>query len=48
MMSSENLAIVFAPTLMRSPDATASLMAVKLEQTVTELIVSHQKELFSR
>ncbi|GAB1608549.1 N-chimaerin-like isoform X2 [Argonauta hians] len=45
MMSPENLAIVFAPTLMRSPDATASLMAVKLEQTVTELILSNQKEL---
>ncbi|GFO07892.1 beta-chimaerin [Plakobranchus ocellatus] len=45
-LRSENLAIVFAPTLMRSDDANpmASLMAAKFEQKLMEVIlVNHTK-----
>ncbi|XP_060569003.1 N-chimaerin-like [Ruditapes philippinarum] len=48
MMTSENLAIVFAPTLMRSPDSDPmlSLMSVGAEQKSVELLISQNKELF--
>ncbi|KAL4228547.1 N-chimaerin [Mactra antiquata] len=48
MMTSENLAIVFAPTLMRSPDSDPmlSLMSVGAEQQSIEILISHSKELF--
>ncbi|KAH3877943.1 N-chimaerin-like isoform X2 [Dreissena polymorpha] len=48
MMSSENLAIVFAPTLMRSPDTDPmlNLMSVGAEQTATGILLSCSKELF--
>ena len=47
MMSHENLAIVFAPTLMRSDDTDpmASLMAAKFEQKVTEVILMNHTKL---
>jgi len=48
MMTSENLAIVFAPTLMRSPDSDPmlNLMSVGTEQKSVELLISQAKELF--
>jgi hypothetical protein len=50
MMSSENLAIVFAPTLMRSDDADpmASLMAAKFEQKVMEVILCNHMKLLGK
>lgn len=50
MMSSENLAIVFAPTLMRSDDADpmASLMAAKFEQKVMEVILINHIKLLGK
>ncbi|XP_033733399.1 N-chimaerin-like isoform X1 [Pecten maximus] len=50
MMGSDNLAIVFAPTLMRSPDTNPmiSLMAAQFEQKCVELLLVHYRELFSR
>ncbi|GFS11788.1 N-chimaerin-like [Elysia marginata] len=50
MMSSENLAIVFAPTLMRSDDADpmASLMAAKFEQKLMEAILVNHTKLLGR
>lgn len=47
MMNPENLAIVFAPTLMRCPelDPMASLMAAKFEHKAMDIILEHQKEL---
>ncbi|BFZ22571.1 hypothetical protein BsWGS_25610 [Bradybaena similaris] len=50
MMSAENLAIVFAPTLMRSddPDPMASLIAAKFEQKVMEVIVSNHIKLLGK
>ena len=43
MMSSENLAIVFAPTLLRSPetDPLSGLTAVKFERELVELLIEH-------
>ena len=48
MMGPENLAIVFAPTVMRSPDSDPmmSLLAVGKEQKSTELLITHYKDLF--
>lgn len=48
MMGAENLAIVFAPTVMRSPDSDpmTSLMSVGKEQKSMELLISHYKDLF--
>lgn len=48
MMTSENLAIVFAPTLMRSPDSDPmlNLMSVGAEQKSVELLISCARELF--
>lgn len=50
MMSSENLSIVFAPTLMRPFESNpiVSLMAAKFEQKVIEFILVHQREIFGR
>ncbi|XP_041371840.1 N-chimaerin-like isoform X2 [Gigantopelta aegis] len=50
MMSAENLAIVFAPTLMRplETDPMISLLAAKFEQKVIELMLLNYKELFSK
>jgi len=48
MMSAENLAIVFAPTLLRSPetDPLISLSAVKYERELIELLILHHSVLF--
>ena len=48
MMSAENLAIVFAPTLLRSPetDPLSSLTAVKYERELIEFLVIHNGILF--
>lgn len=48
MMGAENLAIVFAPTVMRSPDSDpmASLLSVGKEQKSMELLIVYYKELF--
>ena len=48
MMSAENMAIVFAPTLLRSPetDPLISLSVVKYERELIELLVLHDNILF--
>jgi len=48
MMSAENLAIVFAPTLLRSPetDPLSSLTAVKFERELIEFLIIHNTILF--
>ncbi|XP_074652325.1 N-chimaerin-like isoform X3 [Tubulanus polymorphus] len=48
MMSFENLAIVFAPTLLRSPstDPLAGLTYAKFERSLIELMIAHQDILF--
>ncbi|KAK2181210.1 hypothetical protein NP493_406g00006 [Ridgeia piscesae] len=48
MMSPENLATVFAPTILRSPetDPLTSLTAVKYERELVDLIIIHQNILF--
>lgn len=48
MMTSENLAIVFGPTLMRSPDSDPmlNLMSVGAEQKSVELLISQARDLF--
>ena len=48
MMGPENLAIVFAPTVMRSPDSDPmmSLLSVGKEQKSMELLITHYKDLF--
>ena len=48
MMSAENMAIVFAPTLLRSPetDPLISLSVVKYERELIELLVLHHNILF--
>ncbi|CAG5128689.1 unnamed protein product [Candidula unifasciata] len=50
MMPAENLAIVFAPTLMRSddPDPMAGLVSAKFEQRVMELIIANHTKLFGK
>ncbi|XP_055860364.1 N-chimaerin-like isoform X2 [Biomphalaria glabrata] len=50
MMSFENLAIVFAPTLLRSDDADpmASLMAAKFEQKIMDVILSNHIKLLGK
>lgn len=50
MMGPDNLAIVFAPTLMRSPepDPFVSLLAAGHEQRSIEVMISCYKELFAR
>ena len=50
MMGPDNLAIVFAPTLMRSPDANplVSLMYAQYEQRCVEIIITNYREIFSR
>ncbi|XP_064643731.1 N-chimaerin-like isoform X2 [Lineus longissimus] len=50
MMSPENLAIVYAPTLLRSPDTDplSSLTAAKYERNLMELMISHQDILFTQ
>ncbi|KAK3105983.1 hypothetical protein FSP39_010121 [Pinctada imbricata] len=50
MMGPDNLAIVFAPTLMRSPDADPmqSLMNAQFEQKALETMIVCFRELFSR
>ena len=48
-MSAENLSIVFAPTLLRSPesdDPLTSLSAVKYERELVELMIMHHVMLF--
>ena len=47
MMSAENLAIVFAPTLLRSPesDPLTGLTSVKYERELIELLLEHQNRL---
>ena len=48
MMSPENLATVFAPTILRSPetDPLTSLTAVKYERELVDLIISNHNLLF--
>jgi len=48
MMSADNMAIVFAPTLLRSPetDPLISLSVVKYERELIELLVLHHNILF--
>ena len=48
MMSSENLSIVFAPTLLRSPetDPLSGLTAVKYERELIELLIINHNILF--
>lgn len=48
MMNAENLAIVFSPTLLRSPetDPLTSLTAVKYERELIELLIAHHAILF--
>ncbi|ELT91249.1 hypothetical protein CAPTEDRAFT_163990 [Capitella teleta] len=48
MMNAENLAIVFSPTLLRSPEADplTSLTAVKYERELIETLVTHQNIIF--
>lgn len=50
MMSSENLAIVFSPTLMRCDDMDpmASLMAAKFEQKIMEVVLSNHIKLLGK
>jgi hypothetical protein len=50
MMGSENLSIVFAPTLLRSPetDPLTSLQAVKFERELIELLILHQSSIFDQ
>lgn len=49
MMSPENLAIVFAPSLLRSieTDPLTSLTAAKYERHVVELMIQHHEQLFT-
>ena len=49
MMTAENLSIVFAPTLLRSPetdDPLSSLSAVKYERELVEIMIMHNERLF--
>ena len=49
MMTAENLSIVFAPTLLRSPendDPLTSLSAVKYERELVEILVTHHTKIF--
>ena len=48
MMNAENLAIVFSPTLLRSPetDPLSSLTAVKYERELIEILITHHTILF--
>ena len=50
MMNAENLAIVFAPTLLRSPetDPLSSLSAVKYERELIETLITHHNKLFDQ
>lgn len=50
MMGSDNLAIVFAPTLMRcpEPDPMVSLMNAQFEQKALETLLVKFRDLFSR
>lgn len=50
MMGSDNLAIVFAPTLMRcpEPDPMMSLMNAQFEQKALETMLVKFRDLFSR
>ncbi|KAJ8317771.1 hypothetical protein KUTeg_004676 [Tegillarca granosa] len=50
MMGSDNLAIVFAPTLMRSPinDPMVSLMNAQFEQKFIEQLIVKYREIFSK
>lgn len=50
MMGPDNLAIVFAPTLMRSPEADpfVSLLSAGHEQRSIEVLISCYRDLFSR
>ncbi|XP_050405855.1 N-chimaerin isoform X1 [Patella vulgata] len=50
LMNAENLAIVFAPTLMRplETDPMVSLMAAKYEQKAMEFILVHFKDIFGK
>ena len=47
MMSAENLAIVFAPTLLRSPesDPLSGLTGVKYERELIELLIENSTRL---
>lgn len=48
MMNGENLAIVFAPTLLRTPetDPLTSLTAVKFERELIEILIGEQARIF--
>ncbi|XP_014680656.1 PREDICTED: beta-chimaerin-like isoform X2 [Priapulus caudatus] len=50
LMTMENLAMVFGPTLMRSPDSDpmTSLHNAKFGQIVVELLIRHQAQLFRK
>lgn len=50
MMGSDNLAIVFAPTLMRSPinDPMVSLMNAQFEQKFVEQLIVKYREIFAK
>jgi len=49
-MGCENLAIVFAPTLMRSPEANPmiSLMSAQFEQKFVVLLITYYRDFFSK
>ena len=48
MMNGENLAIVFAPTLLRTPetDPLISLNAVKFERDLIEILIAEHTRIF--
>lgn len=47
-MSSENLGIVFGPTLMRSPDldAMTALNDIRYQRLVVEMLITNEDVLF--
>lgn len=48
LMSSENLGIVFGPTLMRSPDldAMTALNDIRYQRLVVEMLITNEDVLF--
>lgn len=46
-MHAKNIAVVFAPTLMHSPDITREMLDASARNDVMEFIIEHCEEIFN-
>lgn len=47
-MTAKNLAVIFAPTIMRSPNENDELQEIPAQQKIVEILIKHTHTIFEK